>query len=103
MPSCRHHNWNMCPNGYFLSGLERSGQLNGDNYLHNIEFGYCCKPLDGPAGYKDCFKANVWKRFNWHDRGMISCSRHGYYITGIYRSGCDLLYCIEEFMCCSMS
>ena len=71
MPSCRHHNWNMCPNGHFLSGLERSGQLNGDNYLHNIEFGYCCKPLNGLAGYKDCFKANVWKRFNWHGRGMI--------------------------------
>ena len=89
----------MCPNGYFLSGLERSS----GNYLHNIEFGRCCKPQHSPTGYKHCFKANVWDHFNHDNHGMFSCGRHGYYITGIYRSSCDLVYCIEEFMCCSMT
>ena len=93
----------MCPDGYFLSGLERSGDINGDSYLHNIEYGHCCKPLDGPAGYKDCFKANVWDHFNADNEGVKSCDRDGYFITGIYRSVCDLVYCIEEFMCCSMN
>ncbi|XP_028415568.1 uncharacterized protein LOC114538878 [Dendronephthya gigantea] len=100
----RNNQWNMCPSGYFLSGLERSGSIkDGRNFLHNIEYGYCCRPYDAPSGYKHCYKANVWDHFNHNDHGMISCGRPGYYITGIYRSVCDLVYCIEEFMCCSMS
>ena len=73
-----------------------------DNYLHNIEEGQCCKPSDGPSEYGDCYNANVWTEFNWDKKGMVSCGRHGYYITGLYRSSCNLVYCIEEFKCCKM-
>ena len=88
----------MCPRGYYLGGLERSGGQN----LHNIERARCCKPRNQPSFYKDCYKENVWSKFDHHNSGMVSCGRNGYYITGLYRSNCDLLYCVEEFMCCSM-
>lgn len=26
----------------------------------------------------------------------------GYYMVGFYKGGCDKLYCIEFFKCCSM-
>ena len=88
----------MCPRGYYLSGLQRS---KGQN-LHNIERALCCKPKSQPLSYKDCYRENVWAKFDQHNSGMVSCVRNGYYITGLYRSDCDFLYCVEEFMCCSM-
>lgn len=89
----------MCPKGYFLSGLERSS----GQHLHNIERARCCKPQNHALEYKECYKENVWGRFDWHKNDMVTCMKKGHYITGLYRSGCDFLYCIEEFMCCSMA
>ena len=94
----RNHNWNLCPTGYFLSGLYRS---HGNN-LHNIEYALCCKPRGAPNSYKSCYNENVWSRFDWKRKGMVTCTRAGYYITGLYRSSCNYMYCIEEFKCCQL-
>ncbi|XP_028419313.1 uncharacterized protein LOC114545227 [Dendronephthya gigantea] len=94
----RHNNWNLCPSGYYLSGLYRS---HGHN-LHNIEHAWCCKPRGAPNSYKSCYHENVWTRFDWNKKGMISCSRKGHFITGLYRSTCNFMYCIELFKCCQL-
>ena len=94
----RTRNWNCCPKGYYLSGLYRSGGHN----LHNIEHAWCCKPRGAPNSYKSCYNENVWSKFDWNRQGMVSCSRAGYYITGLYRSTCNYMYCIEEFKCCQL-
>lgn len=52
--------------------------------------------------YKDCYEENVLTNFDHSKNGLVSCEKKGYYITGLYRSQCNLLHCITEFMCCSM-
>lgn len=93
------NSWSNCPTGYFLNGLYRSA---GGN-VHNIEQATCCKPKTAPERYGLCYKEDVWSAFDYDKTGTVSCSKPGYYITGLFRSRCDLLYCIEEFLCCSMA
>ena len=88
----------MCTPGYYLSGLYRS---HGD-YLGNIEEAWCCKPNGAPNSTTSCYDEHVWWAFDWNKEGMVSCTRAGYYITGLYRHRCDLLYCIEKFKCCKL-
>ncbi|CAB3990694.1 neurogenic locus Notch -like [Paramuricea clavata] len=94
----RNNNWNLCPSGYYLSGLYRSS----GNNLNNIEHAWCCKPRGAPNFNKSCYNEDVWSKFDWNQQGMVSCTRSGYYITGMYRSSCDYMYCIEEFKCCQL-
>ena len=96
---CSPNSWSNCPTGYFLNGLYRSA---GGN-VHNIEQATCCKPKTAPERYGLCYKEDVWSAFDYDKTGTVSCSKPGYYITGLFRSRCDLLYCIEEFLCCSMA
>ena len=93
----RTHRWATCPDGYFMNGLFRTDE---DPWLHNIEEARCCKPEGLPDEYADCYKENVWGSFD--SKGLSVCKREGYYMTGIYRSNCDKLHCLEEFMCCRM-
>ncbi|XP_046863969.1 neurogenic locus notch homolog protein 2-like [Xenia sp. Carnegie-2017] len=47
--------WSVCSNGYFLNGFYRS---NG-HHLHNLEEGKCCKPVNHPHKYGDCYHENI--------------------------------------------
>ncbi|XP_078363428.1 uncharacterized protein LOC144647504 [Oculina patagonica] len=92
-----NHVWALCPYGYFLNGLYKSG---GEK-LYNIEEGQCCRPLNQPEdGYDGCYDEDVTTSFD--NRGWSECQRAGYYMTGIYKSSCEELYCIEKFKCCRM-
>ena len=91
---------NSCPSGYYLSGLYRSENKNGE--LHNIEYAWCCKPSGALDTYKTCYDEDVSLSFDWDKNGMVSCGRSGYYITGLYRSDCNYLHCIEKFRCCEL-
>ena len=93
---CRNEDWNSCPLGYVLSGLYRSDGKN----LGNIEYARCCKPTGAPNSFKSCYKEDVWDRFDWYQKGMVSCRKDSHYISGLFRSVCGFLYCIEEFQCC---
>ncbi|XP_028390700.1 uncharacterized protein LOC114515610 [Dendronephthya gigantea] len=95
----KHRTWNLCPAGYYLSGLHRS---HGHN-LHNIEHARCCKPRGAPNSYKSCYDEGVWSSFDWNRKGMVSCKKPGHFITGLYRSTCNHLYCIDMFKCCELS
>lgn len=90
-----NNRWGVCPNGYFLQGLYRT---NGHS-LHNIEEGRCCKPNNLPNSYLRCYDHNVGSSFD--NKGWSNCDG-GYYLTGIYRGGCDQLHCLDKFRCCSM-
>ncbi|XP_028390594.1 IgGFc-binding protein-like [Dendronephthya gigantea] len=94
----RQRTWNLCPTGYCLSGLYRSQ----GHYLQNIEHAWCCKPRGAPNSYKSCYTENVVSKFDWNRKGMVSCTKAGHYITGLYRSTCNYMNCIEYFKCCQM-
>ncbi|KAL9960492.1 hypothetical protein ACROYT_G033960 [Oculina patagonica] len=90
-----NHVWALCPDGYFLNGLYKT---DGPN-LYNIEEGQCCRPLNGD-GYDGCYDEDVSISFD--SSGWSDCQRTGYYMTGIYKSSCEELNCIEKFKCCRM-
>ena len=90
-----NHRWSTCPSGHFLQGLYR-----GDgNNLHNIEYGKCCKPANHPYWWGSCYNQDIMLSFD--KKGLSKCD-DGYYMTGVYRGGCDGLRCIEEIKCCKM-
>ena len=69
--------------------------------LKNIEHGHCCKPEEHPEQYRLCYDEDVSVSFN--DEGWSSCSKKGYYITGLYRAYGEGLSGIEKFRCCQMT
>lgn len=68
--------------------------------IYNIEESKCCRPQNHPNAYDDCYDEDVGISFD--KKGWSECKRDGYYMTGIYKSDCEHLYCIEKFKCCSM-
>ncbi|KAL9988070.1 hypothetical protein ACROYT_G002469 [Oculina patagonica] len=93
----KENSWALCPNGYFLNGLYRTDT---DDNLHDIKEGRCCKPDSLPCHYGDCYDEDVYASFD--HKGWSYCNKSGYYLTGIYKSDCNYLYCIEKFKCCNM-
>ena len=93
----RNFLWTVCLNGYFISRLYRTQ----DDLLHNIKEGRCCKPTNLPSScllcYEDCSIS-----LSFDNRGWSNCDS-GFYLTRIYRGGCDKICCIETFKCCSKS
>ena len=83
--------------GYFLNGLYISAPYN----LHNIEHGRCCKPRNHPDGYGLCYTEDLGESFE--REGWTSCSKLGYYITGVYRGSGNWLKNIDKFRCCQMA
>ncbi|XP_046863442.1 uncharacterized protein LOC124457205 [Xenia sp. Carnegie-2017] len=89
--------WSYCFNGYFLNGLYRTK----GKRLHNIEEGKCCKPVNHPDKYGDCYDEDIGEKFN--KKGWALCKRAGYYITGLYRGpGDNWLHSIDQLKCCKM-
>ncbi|XP_059160878.1 uncharacterized protein LOC131944339 [Physella acuta] len=89
--------WANCPPGFFLQGFYRS---DGQG-LSNIEFGRCYKPAGHPTYYGQCYEdTNIQNCFD--DEGLCTC-KDGYFITGLYRSDCNQLYCINKMKCCKMA
>ena len=93
----RTNSWAVCPNGYFVQGFYRGS---GD-WLHNIEEAKCCKPETFPNRYEYCYNEDISSSFD--NKGLSKCKKTGYYVAGIYRGGCDKLYCIEMLKCCKMN
>ena len=91
----RNENWNNCPNGYFLHGLERgSGDMLGD-----IKYGRCCKPTRHPDAWGQCYTKDIGESFD--KEGWGTC-KDDYYIAGLYRGTCNKLFCLEFMKCCKM-
>ena len=91
----RNDAWATCPNGTYLQGIYKSG----DNLLHNIDKGKCCKPKGHLDRWGQCYDQNVSRSFDYE--GWSNCSE-GYYIVGVYRGSCDYIQCIDAFKCCQM-
>ena len=70
--------------------------------LDTLEHAWCCKPSGAPKAYKTCYHKNISFIFNWNQVGMASCTRSGYFITGLYRSSCNFLRCIQVLKCCEL-
>ncbi|XP_058941677.2 properdin-like isoform X1 [Pocillopora verrucosa] len=90
------HVWALCPAGYYMEGIYITYPTN----IYNIEESKCCRPQNHPNAYDDCYDEDVYLSFD--KKGWSECKRDGYYMTGIYKGGCEHLYCIEKFKCCSM-
>ncbi|XP_059171451.1 uncharacterized protein LOC131952696 [Physella acuta] len=90
--------WATCPNGFFLNGLYRSGGNNAG--LRSIEYARCSKPSDHPSYYGQCYDQDVMSCFD--DMNLCQC-KDGYYVTGLYKSSCEQLHCLETLRCCQMA
>ncbi|XP_046863970.1 uncharacterized protein LOC124457823 [Xenia sp. Carnegie-2017] len=88
--------WSFCSKGYFLNGLFRT---KGNN-LHNIEMGYCCKPVNHPKTYGHCYYKSIKYAFN--KKGWTTCGRVGFYIAGLKRGRGNWLHNIDYLKCCRM-
>ena len=93
----RKNVWALCPNGYFMQGLRVNGKQ-----VNNIEEGKCCHPQNHPDSYGHCYDKDV--TYSFDKKGWSFCNEfgQGYYLTGLYKSDCNELYCIEKLKCCSM-
>ena len=90
----RDSTWSVCPQGYFLNGLNRTKG-------HNIEEGKCCKPVNHPNKYAHCY--NEYIRYEFDRKGWTTCKKAGYYVTGLYKdANGDWLHNIDYFRCCKM-
>ncbi len=96
----RPHNWNLCPNGYFLNGLLNRNKAS--SRLNSLDLAECCKLQEFPEKYSDCYEEDVSESFAYTQAGMSQCSKEKYFITGLYRSDCALMHCITKFRCCRM-
>ncbi|KAI8798498.1 Biomphalysin 10 [Biomphalaria glabrata] len=90
------NHWVFCPNGYFLQGLQRSQGRN----LDNIEAARCTKPAIHPHRHSDCYDEDISSCFD--GTGLCSC-RENYFVTGLYRSKCNSLQCLDKLECCKMA
>lgn len=68
--------------------------------IYNIEEFKCCCLQNYLNVYVDCYDEDVGILFD--KKGWSECKWDGYYMIGIYKSGCEYFYCIEKFKCCSM-
>jgi len=92
----RSNVWATCPDGYFINGFYKSS----DKWIHNLEKAKCTRPVEAPSKWGNCYEEkSVGRTFD--KKGLSKC-RAGYFLTGLYRGGCDKLYCIENFKCCRM-
>ncbi|GFR69242.1 biomphalysin [Elysia marginata] len=87
--------WGRCPDGYFLNGLYRSEDHAG--WLNNIEEGRCVKAADAPNKYATCYNHDIEICFD--NKGWCKCNS-GYFVTGVYRAGCNALHCMKYLRCC---
>jgi hypothetical protein len=92
--------WSQCPNGMFMHGLYRNGRIGRwqDNQLYHIEEAKCCRPVE-TTSYGHCVNANWWSSFD--RQGWSNCP-HRYAMTGLFRNGCNAIYCLEEVRCCQL-
>lgn len=91
--------WSTCKDGYYMTGLYRTGDINGDNHLWNIEEAECCRPETQEEKWGHCYDQSVWSSFD--NIGWSSCNAD-YYMVGLWRNDCTTLGCIELFKCCKM-
>jgi hypothetical protein len=96
--SLKKKGWSLCNDGYYMKGMYRSEKSKG-NSLKEIKEAKCCRPLLQEGGWGTCYYLNVWASFD--KKGWSKCGT-GYYMTGLFRSKCSNLYCLEEFKCCKM-
>ncbi len=92
----RNDQWASCPEGYFLQGV----YLASGTLLNNIEQALCCRPRNFQNVNMDCHIESV--RASLDKRGWSKCWGDLYFVAGVYKAGCDNLYCIEMIKCCKM-
>ncbi|XP_059165144.1 uncharacterized protein LOC131947824 [Physella acuta] len=92
------YTWATCPNGFFLNGMFRSaGNPAG---LHDIEYARCSKPSNHPYYTGECYDQDI--KICFDHQNLCQC-KDEYYVTGIYKSDCDQLHCLEKLKCCRMA
>nr|XP_058941693.1 adhesion G protein-coupled receptor L3-like [Pocillopora verrucosa] len=93
-----HNIWALCPKGFYMNGIRTGSHLPFLSFLNHIDEARCCHPTDHPSSYEDCYDEDVAISFN--NEGWSECQKNGYYMSGLYKSNCDELNCIDKFRCC---
>jgi hypothetical protein len=89
--------WVECPAGYFMSGVFNSADW--PNSISKLEKLKCVKPLETPVEYMAIRRENWWSKFD--NKGWAKCPK-GAFMTGMFRSACDKVSCIEEVKCAQL-
>jgi len=96
--------WSLCNKGYLLVGM-KTDRLQTMDALYNLDKGVCQQPFEASSAIlkgvepSRCYHENWWKKFD--TRGGKFCRRN-YFVSGLFRSHCNSLYCIEMAKCCSV-
>ncbi|CAH3042153.1 unnamed protein product [Pocillopora meandrina] len=93
-----HNIWALCPKGFYMNGIRTGSHRPFRSFLNHIDEARCCHPTDHPSSYEDCYDEDVAISFN--NEGWSECQKNGYYMSGLYKSNCDELNCIDKFRCC---
>merc|ERR1711998_796890 len=93
--------WSICKKDHLMIGLRGDGL--GDA-LYNLAYGVCAKLAEAGTEFGTmtvragvCYHENWWKKFDY--KGGKFC-RRGFFVSGLFRSHCNSLYCIEMAKCC---
>ncbi|CAE7406087.1 unnamed protein product [Symbiodinium natans] len=86
--SMRRQGWSKAPG--ILTGFYQ-GLCNSLSCLSKARY------AEYPKATMDCYNANWGSSFN--SKGWSTC-RHGYFMTGLYRSTCSQLSCLDQVECC---
>lgn len=89
----------------WYSAMRREGWSRANGILTGFHQGWCnslaCLQKAQYAEYDkatmDCYNADWGTSFN--SKGWSTC-RHGYFMTGLYRSSCSGLKCLDQVECC---
>jgi len=111
--------WNTAPNDFnraglaacgeneFITGLDRSTDP-GDQHttyfggLHRIERAQCSLSMELTTPETECYDQdwNLESPYDMNTDPSWGACKDGYYLSGLYRSDCDNLHCIEWARCC---
>jgi len=83
-----------------MAGMYRSSE----QYVRGIQYFQCCRPCedDGTTklGVNNCQEVRGWES-SFDSAGWSNCPDNTY-MKGLYKGGCEYIYCIEWGKCCQI-
>ena len=91
----RSNSWNKCPLGFFLGGWYQAEE---ERLFDDLKAAVCVKPSTHPDRYHSCYELDLFSKEPTTSR---QCG-NGYFIAGVFSSGCTQLECLTKLYCCQL-
>jgi hypothetical protein len=107
-----HAGWSTCPEGYYMSGIYRSGSASDRAHgIEQIQEASCCKPQELPSQWGSCtddnpvFGEGAAAEYDYYEEseaGQVAECPAGKAMVGLFRSDDSTLNGIQRMKCCSL-